>query len=80
MVSQEDNRYRLEKRTPSSATNILEVELYSSHTELPILEKLLACENVPVFFHTVLPEERYLFSYFNQAEDHAHSRIPPLPL
>ncbi|KRY20142.1 hypothetical protein T12_12925 [Trichinella patagoniensis] len=36
-------KYRLEKRTPSSATNILEVELYSSHTELPLLEKLLAC-------------------------------------
>ncbi|KRX76880.1 hypothetical protein T06_11581 [Trichinella sp. T6] len=36
-------KYRLEKRTPSSATNNLEVELYSSHTELPLLEKLLAC-------------------------------------
>ncbi|KRY40282.1 hypothetical protein T01_4034 [Trichinella spiralis] len=37
-------------------------------------------ENVPVFFHTVHPEERYLSSYFNQAEDHAHSRIPPMLL
>ncbi|KRY40259.1 hypothetical protein T01_13666 [Trichinella spiralis] len=71
--------------------NILDVEFYSSLIELPLLEKLLACVMIrltaPGFVKTFwrifdrdIPEKEYPFSYFNQAEDHAHSRIPPMSL
>ncbi|XP_003376249.1 hypothetical protein Tsp_00368 [Trichinella spiralis] len=54
-----------------------------------INKKLLACVMIrltaPGFVKTFwrifdrdIPEKEYPFSYFNQAEDHAHSRIPPM--
>ncbi|KRX66037.1 hypothetical protein T09_2032 [Trichinella sp. T9] len=67
--------------------NVLDVELYSSLIELLLLEKLLACvmirPNAPGFVKTFprifdrdIPEQKYPFSYFNQA----HSRVPPMSL
>ncbi|KRZ56614.1 hypothetical protein T02_2867 [Trichinella nativa] len=71
--------------------NILDVELYSSLIELLLLDNLLACvmihltapgfvKTFPRIFDRDIPEQEYPFSYFKQAKDHAHSRIPPMLL